>query len=69
VIHDARAALTFPECGACKDWDQIVQRHKPTKMFDFVALTLEIRVQTLWPVYLTDAEMCRIPAIVLAKSG
>jgi hypothetical protein len=32
--------------------DQI-RRHKPAKMFDFIAVTLEIRVQKLWPVYLT----------------
>jgi hypothetical protein len=28
-------------------------------MFDFVSLALEIRVQTLWPVYLTYGEIGR----------
>jgi hypothetical protein len=30
-------------------------------MFDFIALALVIRVQTLWPVYLTNSKKCQFP--------
>ena len=38
--------------------DQI-SRHKPAKLFDDRALTLNIKVQTVWPVYFTVSDFDR----------
>ena len=37
--HDARAALTYFECGACTDWTEYAK--KPAKLLDSKSLTLD----------------------------
>src|SRR5215471_18048272 len=45
--------------GRAHRWDQI-SRHKLSKPFDDRALTLNIKVQTVWPVYFTNPDILNL---------
>jgi hypothetical protein len=48
--HDARAALTGLECGACTRLDRINAK-KPARLLDSRSLTLRFWFRQIWPVF------------------